>query len=244
MRRVFVTVLCAASFLFFLPAPAHAWWDWLDELSGPGPFTGPDLQWRIVCIQDPTLSASDSTSPGTSVLRSLESFDSSKIEQLSAAVFGGGCLLQPSVNPVASLNFRVARLWSVDNHLEYSGGTAPRVNVWQYEPSFSTFVDDAKSVEITTGIGWSVFSGDRFESTTRFYLTPVVVTITPGARLARRSRGSTFGNKFARSVSLSTGIVIMPKGFDARDFGAIPGTFHTEREILATASLTLDLSRF
>lgn len=244
MRRVFVTVLCAVSFLFMVPAPAHAWWDWLDELTGPGPFTGPDLQWRIVCIQDPALAASDSTDPGTSVLRSLESFDSSRMKQVSAAVFGAGCLLQPTVNPVASLNFRVARLWSVDNHLEYSGGTAPRVNVWQYEPSFSTFVDDAKSVEITAGIGWSVFSGDRFDSTTRFYLRPVLLTITPGARLGRRAGGSSLGNKFARSLSVSTGMVIMPKGFDARDFGAIAGTFHTDKEILATASVTLDLSRF
>ena len=50
MRRVTVIALCAVSFLIALPAPAHAWWDWLDELSGPGPFTGFDL---ACCMNDP-----------------------------------------------------------------------------------------------------------------------------------------------------------------------------------------------
>lgn len=53
MRRLAVTVVFATSFLFALPSPAHAWWHWLDELTGPGPFTGPDLQWRLLCFDDP-----------------------------------------------------------------------------------------------------------------------------------------------------------------------------------------------
>ena len=53
MRRVIVIALCALSFLVALPAPAHAWFFWLDEYSGPGPFLGFDVQWRIACINDP-----------------------------------------------------------------------------------------------------------------------------------------------------------------------------------------------
>ena len=41
MRRCPVIALCALPFLVTLPAPAHAWWDWLEDYSGPGPFTGP-----------------------------------------------------------------------------------------------------------------------------------------------------------------------------------------------------------
>ena len=52
MRRVIVTALCAASFLFILPKPAHARWDWIDQLSGPGPFQGIDFQWRIARVPD------------------------------------------------------------------------------------------------------------------------------------------------------------------------------------------------
>ena len=75
---------------------------------------------------------------------------------------------------------------------------------------------------------------------TRFYLRPITLTITPGARRSRKGAN----NKLARALSVSTGIFYMPKGFDAEDFGALPGTFHTDREVLATASITLDLSRF
>ena len=41
-----------------------------------------------------------------------------------------------------------------------------------------------------------------------------------------------------RALSLSTGIFYMPKGFDAKDFGALPGTFHTDKELLATAAIS------
>jgi hypothetical protein len=50
MRRVIVIALCVLAFVITLPAPAHAWWYWLDELSGPGPFTGPQFDFRIACF--------------------------------------------------------------------------------------------------------------------------------------------------------------------------------------------------
>src|SRR6478752_2803342 len=53
VRRVLLTVMFAVCFVIGRPAPAHAWWHWLDELTGPGPFMGPDFQWRLVCVNDP-----------------------------------------------------------------------------------------------------------------------------------------------------------------------------------------------
>jgi hypothetical protein len=248
MRRVFVTALCAASFLFVLPAPAHAWFDWIDQLSGPGPFIGFDLQWRLVCVQDsdPAVrEAPDPKDPGPTGLRKLDSFGTGAA-RVFAGIAGAGCVFQPQVNPESSFNFRVARLWSTDNHLQYASGVeAPTVNMWQLEPSFSTFVDDKKLLELTVGMGLSVLSGDGFDSISRFYFKPVTLTFTPGGRLSRRTNGDTsITKKFARALSVSTGVFYMPKGFDAGDFGAVPGTFHTDRELLATAAVTFDLSRF
>lgn len=246
MRRVTVTALCAAFFLFMRPAPAHAWFDWIDQLSGPGPFQGLDFQWRVACIADPNVqSTADRKDPGTSSLRSLDSFDGGA--KVVAGIFGAGCLGQHKVHPVASLNFRVARLWSMNNNLQYAGGgEGPTVNMWQFEPSFSTFVDDAKVVELTVGMGTSVLSGDGFNSMTRLYFRPVMLTITPGGRLPRKDGqgNSSAGRSFSRALSISTGLFYMPKGFDAEDFGAVPGTFHTDKELLLTAAVSLDLSRF
>jgi len=242
MRRLFVTVLLAGSFLFVRPAPAHAWLHWLDEYSGPGPFVGFDLRWRLACVQDPlVVKGSKQVKPADNVLRSLDSFES-KGRRIGAAVLGAGCLTDPKASPIASLNFQVTRLWSIDNHLQYAPGVAsPTVNVLQFEPSFSVFVDQAKFVELTSGIGWSRVSGEGFDTLNRFYFRPVMITVTPAAKL---ERDGGIVNKWARAFSVSSGIVIQPKGFDATDFGAVAGTFHTDKEILATAEITFDLSRF
>jgi len=51
MRQIRVVALLAAFLL--VPSVAHAsWWDWLESLSGPGPFvgTGPDL--NLLCIDE------------------------------------------------------------------------------------------------------------------------------------------------------------------------------------------------
>lgn len=238
MRRVIVTALCAAAFLFMRPEPAHAWFDWIDQLSGPGPFAGIDFQWRLICAQDPQqITPTDSRDPGDA-LRSLDSFNGGA--RVVAGIFGAGCLGNHKANPVSSLNFRVARLWSLDNHLQYANGVkAPTVNMWQFEPSFSTFVDDKKMVELTMGMGVTTLSGDGFDSVSRLYFRPVMLTLTPGGRLNREGF-----NKFARAMSVSTGLIYMPKGFDAQDFGAVPGTFHTDHELLLTAKVSFDLSRF
>src|SRR4051812_27962147 len=57
MRRFIVIGLCVSSFLITLPAHAHAWWYWMDEYTGPGPFTGFDVQWRLACLADPAVPA-------------------------------------------------------------------------------------------------------------------------------------------------------------------------------------------
>jgi hypothetical protein len=48
--RAFKTSLFLALLLLLAPAPAHAWWGWLDDLSGPGRFRGPQFEFRLVCF--------------------------------------------------------------------------------------------------------------------------------------------------------------------------------------------------
>ena len=53
MRRVRAALILGVLFQLMLPAPAHAWFDWLDELSGPGKFKGWHLEARLVCFTEP-----------------------------------------------------------------------------------------------------------------------------------------------------------------------------------------------
>jgi ABC-type sugar transport system substrate-binding protein len=48
--RTFKATLFLAVFLLIGPAPAQAWFGWLDDLSGPGPFWGQQYEVRIACF--------------------------------------------------------------------------------------------------------------------------------------------------------------------------------------------------
>ena len=50
--RTLKAAIFVVVFVLLMPARAHAWWDWLDQLSGPGPFWGWDLQYRVICFED------------------------------------------------------------------------------------------------------------------------------------------------------------------------------------------------
>ena len=216
--RHLLIVTCCVVVQLAAPAPAHAWWDWIDQLSGPGPFTGWDVQWRVKCIPD--------TRPGAEDLR-LDNIESAGRRALARAL-GSGCLFEPHLNPQGSANFAFGQVYSVRNELKYAPGVdKPRVTMTKFEPSLSMFLDTTKYVEITRGLGVMMVSGSGFDSFQHFYWTPLRVTITPGQK----------------ALSVRLGFIIMPKGFDAADFGAIPGTFHTDKEVLGTASLSIDLAR-
>jgi hypothetical protein len=218
--RHLVIATCCVVVQLAAPAPAQAWWEWLDQLSGPGPFTGWDVQWRLKCIAD--------TRPTVEVL-ALDNLKSPFWHEVARAL-GAGCAFESSVNPLASVNFAVGRMYAIENNLEYDA-SVPKdkrgVRMTKFEPSLSVFVDAKKFVEITSGLGVMMVSGPAFNRFHHYYWAPLRVTITPG-------------NK---ALSVRLGFMIMPEGFDAIDFGAKPGTFHTDREVLGTASLSVDLSR-
>jgi hypothetical protein len=50
MRRIFVLSICAVVLQMVSPAPASAWWEFIEPLSGPGRFYGWDIQIRLFCL--------------------------------------------------------------------------------------------------------------------------------------------------------------------------------------------------
>jgi hypothetical protein len=50
MRTLKSVVGLVVLFVLIAAPPAHAWWDWLDDLSGPGKFHGWQFQVRAVCF--------------------------------------------------------------------------------------------------------------------------------------------------------------------------------------------------
>jgi hypothetical protein len=50
MRRVFLALVSGVLFSLVLPSSAHAWWGWIDELSGAGKFRGWEVEARLYCF--------------------------------------------------------------------------------------------------------------------------------------------------------------------------------------------------
>ena len=50
MRRVSVALVGGVLFGLLFPSSAHAWWGWIDELSGAGKFRGLEVEARLYCF--------------------------------------------------------------------------------------------------------------------------------------------------------------------------------------------------
>ena len=217
--RHLLIVTCCVVVQLAAPAPAQAWWDWLDQLSGPGPFWGVDLSYRLICIADTEASHANVSTDNIAnpALRGL-------------ARFGGvGCVTDPSKNPLSSFNVTVGFFWTHKNDLQTSDNLK-LVTMWRFEPSYSTFLDPHKTFELVTGMGWLSIDGPAFERFNRFYWKPVQLNITPG------------GSSGKKLPIVGIGVMIIRNGFDARDFGST-SAFHTDTDVLTTLSFTYDFGR-
>lgn len=240
MRRLaLVRFACLLVFLA-LPAPAHAlFWHWLDELSGPGTFNGPEIEIRVVCFSE----------PGKEKATPIE-----ERKRAAAGVVGvipPGCVFTrvPLENVRrASVNLALSYLYANHTHLKYADKSANHfVHVLTLRPRF--WLRPTRSVEVGAGVGFYRFTGPGFEPVWRTVLEPFLVDVKPFA-LVRDIFHHTDKSDDVRDypdsqwdllISFRAGFIYSPKGFDATDFGAIPGTFHTKRELLPTASVLMDL---
>jgi hypothetical protein len=234
MRRFGFTLLLCALVQIVTPAPARANWilDWIDELSGPGPFYGPSFEWRLICFSVPDPANRDA----------VETTDESR--QAGARVlqfFGPGCFFKQV--PVthqrrASINLKFGLLKAKKNNLAYALPEADRdVKLTTLVPSISWRA--ARSVEFQFGAGVFWFSGPQFESFHRVVLQPVQADVKPLAAINHfRGADPVWWDEL---LSLRGGLVIVPRGFDASDFGAVPGTFRVSRDTLKTAAIFVDL---
>ena len=52
MKKTYGVLVALAICMSPRPAYALPWWDFIMELSGPGPFQGLELQWSVACVAD------------------------------------------------------------------------------------------------------------------------------------------------------------------------------------------------
>jgi hypothetical protein len=202
--------------------------DFLDELSGPGPFLGVGADVRLACTGAP-----NEVTPPAAPAPVQKAVTSPALRWLTFR----RCLfndLAPDRRPSVSLNLTFSYARSLSNDLTYPAGTDDtHVSIYSLAPT--VWWNPIPPVGVGTGVGVNTFRGPTFSTFSRFYINPVQVEIKPFAFSKDR-----WLSRKASWFTLRAGYELIPKGFDATDFGAIPGTFHTGHEVLPKVMLLVD----
>jgi len=128
------------------------------------------------------------------------------------------------------VGLEIYRAVGTGNDLEYSADVdeSKQVNFWTLEPTIDWTLWSSH-VELGVGFGFHWFTGDAFDT---FFKASI------GPRIGWRFASGDWG-----SLRLQSQVLLALGGFDAEDFGAIPGTFDSSLgEIPFVVRLTYDFS--
>jgi hypothetical protein len=246
MRRIGLTLLLSAMLPLLLPVHASAFWRWLDELSGPGPFNGAEFDTRLYCFAKVAPRASNDTQTGEQSYRYRDG-DNVRTFALPGAI--SHCMfgkVDRTKRRYASFNLPISYQRTHRTNLEFDEepDLRRRVNVFSLRPAF--WIRPARSVEVGAGFGYYRFWGTRFDGFNRVSVEPLQFDVKPVALIRDLVHGSKplLGipdSQYDQIISLRTAFIVFPQGFSAEDFRARPGTFNVDVDKLWTFSVMVDL---
>jgi hypothetical protein len=217
-RRILTAALCAALLELTVPTSAHAWWEYIEQLSGPGPFKGWDIQARVLCLVrtpdiDPT-----TKSQRTDPITKQPMF---KTEAMSAPVVGtilSACRIKPDEIRRASVDVG-ARFLSADGDVRFANGKSIDLTTLESSISYNVFApyEDSDYLDIAFGAGMYWFASEEFESFRGFFLEPVRIEFHPTTKMKKRTKWT------ALMPVLRAGYLLFPAGFETAKFNAAAG---------------------
>lgn len=220
MRRI-CTLIGSAIVLLAVPAPSYAWWEFLEEFSGPRKFYGWDIQMRVFCLVD-TVQARQVTRDGvTKTVKVVEETE----RQIPSAI---GVLLS-TCNVRRSPEHRrthFARRMSVDLGVRFLHSEDPqfangeRIDFTTLEPSISINLfsrwPTRDFLDYGFGAGAYWFSSTEFPSFNGAFLEPIRFEFHTTTAMKQRNWAS-----FVPSVRV--GWLNFPAGFETAAWAAAPG---------------------
>lgn len=199
MRRLCLPLMLCAVFLSVVSTPAHATysWDWIDHLSGPGPFRGSVLDWRLVCLKE-----------GKPV----------KIA-IVGGIVGSACSYEKGEQRRASIDLNFGFLHAKGD-ARFADGK--EIKLTTLEPTFSWRIWGPFEAGAGVGVYW--FSAETFPSVSRVMLEPIRFDVRP-LRLNFNNPTKEFENEknnwWQEILTLRAGWVVIPRGFEPNDFHAV-----------------------
>jgi hypothetical protein len=192
-------------------AEAQGWWRWIEQLSGPGPLMGPEFEVGLYCIKEP-----DPKSIG------------------SQGLF---CDADPNNAVKAAIRLDVAWMWG-KNNLTYPAGTDVPDNVHAFSWLAAVDVAPKPWLEFGAGFGAVRFSNTPGTSFSKPAIEPVRVIWKPFAMKS----GLTRQEQVRRGAfQIRYRGIVLPSGFTAEDFGAVPGTFDAGAEFINSVSFVVNV---
>jgi hypothetical protein len=208
------------------PASAQEgfWW-WLERLSGPGAYHGWGATWTAVCV-------------GTR--KDSRTADDRDVAAADTRIYvdDPGCGTLARNQPRATLRFQVAFAGADGNPLQYDpprSGDDLHTRVFALIPAVDFGV--TPWLEAGAGIGLVRFTGDAFDGFSKPAIQLIRLTGKPLRFYPTDDPRKRYGLEFLQIRYVAT---LIPDGFDAQEFGAVPGTFSTGTEFLSSFSIVID----
>src|SRR5262245_57187975 len=236
LRQFCVAATMAGLSVLAAPSPAHAWWDFIEEFSGPRNFQGPDIQLRLFCVMRPD----DSPAGQPAAARQAVQTPGNPERRSEFRTPGpAGMLLgicpkrTDSEKTKVAFDLGVRFMWSD----EYKNDTTPdfargrTIYFNTLEPTVVfPLLDKGIRIEYAFGAGTYWFSSEGFESFNGFFIEPVRANVH-----VPLSHGYAF--------IFSVGALVFPAGFDERAFAG--DRAHDDRiaaDVVPVISIAADLT--
>jgi hypothetical protein len=202
-------------------------WDflwWLEQLSGPGPFkavAGLNITQPIACYGVKANRAEEAVAMSVGTPEFFPDFTCGRAARQRVWV---------------RFALRVSRATG-DNTLQYAvplTGDERKVTVW----GFGVIADVALRtyLDLGTSVGLTRYSGQPFDSFSRFTIEPIRVTFKPLAV------GERVDWRWREFLELRYTASAFPAGFNDADFRALSGTFQSRKEIQSTFAVILNFA--
>ena len=241
MRSFTLSVALGALLLVLTPQPAHAWFAWLDYLSGPGPFIGDSVELRLWCFwpESPkTTGDSDSSDPNKDPKKQEQEL--SKNRSSTGVILESGCLNgRKPFRHQLSVNLIAGASWALNNELNYEQLHANRRIGIINTGVLVSYAVLHRVIEFKGGVEENYFWGPAFTNFSHISI-PVLIDFKPLA-VIRGIRNTDSVDDWLDKLTLRVGREYFPVGFDSADFGAIPHQFTTSHEWLWTFGLVIDM---
>jgi hypothetical protein len=225
INRTVRVLLCVGVCQALAPARAHAWWEAIEKMSGPGRFYGWSLEARLVCFATPI----DPAQPADAEQAGIMARVPLPLESIFAS-----CRLRENEIRRAAIDLNARFVWADDNE-EFAVGQ--RISLTTFAPSISwNVIPSAKwdivDVGLAGGVYW--FSSEAFRSLNGTFFEPLRFDFHAPTRLKKEKDWAVFIPR------VRVGWLVFPAGFEPDAFApAVPQRI--SRDWVRNIALFIDL---